>query len=357
MTVLDPRVETAVRTLAPRLLGHGVYYSDFIHATTSVTAWHDWLDVWANLAQTQHEIAVEAARRGHTVTAGEADVRAALYLHFGKFLWTEDASRYFEATLEAVALHQRGMARLDPSFRRLEIPFDRDRIVANVRLPAAAGSGQRDPAPLVILVPGLDSTKEEFPVWEQAFLVRGIATVSMDGPGQGEAGSVNSIRHDYEQPVAALLDWLEATAEAGLDLTRVGITGIGVGGYYASRAAAFEPRIGAVGVVGGPYQFARMPPLVRAKFLFSARVQTEAAAEALAAQFTLDGVAAQIRQPYLVIHGGRDAVMEPSEMERHAHAAPRGEFHLYPDGSTACQSVSHLFRPLLADWFAQQLAG
>ncbi len=31
-------------------------------------------------------------------------------------------------------------------------------------------------------------TKEEFFHWENTFLVRGMATVSMDGPGQGETG-------------------------------------------------------------------------------------------------------------------------------------------------------------------------
>jgi hypothetical protein len=47
--------------------------------------------------------------------------------------------------------------------------------------------------------------------------------------------------------------------------------------------------------------------------------------------------------------------MSTAEAERAARSAIRGEFLLYPEGNTACQSVSHLFRPRLADWFRQHL--
>ncbi len=47
---------------------------------------------------------------------------------------------------------------LDPSAERVEAPLpDGGRVVANLRRPA--GDGAR---PLVVLIPGLDSTKEEF---------------------------------------------------------------------------------------------------------------------------------------------------------------------------------------------------
>lgn len=39
--------------------------------------------------------------------------------------------------------------------------------------------------PLALLLPGLDSVKEEFYSWENVFLKRGLATFSLDGPGQG----------------------------------------------------------------------------------------------------------------------------------------------------------------------------
>jgi 2,6-dihydroxypseudooxynicotine hydrolase len=342
------QLEIATNGWAPRLLAHGVDPNDYRRITAGLETWDGWLDAWVESAEAHAAIAIEADGRGWVRTAGDAFVRAALYLHFGAFLWLEDPARYRATTDRAADLHQQGMTRLDPSFERLEIPFADDRVVANLRRPLGV-----DRPPLMILVPGLDSTKEEFPLWEATFLDRGLATVSLDGPGQGEAGVVNPIRPDYELPVAALLDVLERRMD--LDPGRVGITGIGLGGYYAARAAAFEPRITAVGVVGGAYQFARMPAIIRRKFMYSAHLTEVAAAASLAERFSLDGIAARIRQPYLVIHGGGDAVMDAADARRPTLEAARGEFKLYPDGNTVCQNVSHLFKPFLADWLGEKL--
>ena len=52
----------------------------------------------------------------------------------------------------------------------------------------------------MIMIPGLDSTKEELRSTEELFLERGIATFSVDGPGQGEAEYDLAIRGDWEVP-------------------------------------------------------------------------------------------------------------------------------------------------------------
>src|SRR3972149_3721336 len=62
------------------------------------------------------------------------------------------------------------------------------------------------PPPLALLLPGLDSTKEEFFSWENVFLARGLATLSLDGPGQGETGYTTHIRPDYEGAGTIVLD-------------------------------------------------------------------------------------------------------------------------------------------------------
>src|SRR5207244_1811196 len=134
----------------------------------------------------------------------------------------------------SVATLRKGMPLLDATFERIEIPFEGSRIVVNVRRPSGAAR-----PPVVILVPGLDSTKEEFPRWEETFLRRGLAVASLDGPGQGEAGYDLPMRPDYEVPVAALLDVVVRRAD--IDGARIGIAGLALGNHYAARAAAFEP--------------------------------------------------------------------------------------------------------------------
>ena len=344
----DPQVEGAIKSLAPRFLAHGVEYADFVRTTGQIERWVDWLDAWVATGDSHLQLGEEAEAQSHRQTAGEAYVRAALCYHFGKFLWLEELQKYWAATDRSAATLARGRRLLDPTFERLEVPFDRDEIVANIRAPVGA---QRPP--VVILVPGLDSTKEELSIWEHGFLARGLATVAMDGPGQGEAGEINTIRPDYEAPVAALLDALNRRGD--LNLSRVGIVGPGLGGYYAARAAAFEPRIGAVSMIGSPFTLALRSPTTLQKFMHAARIADEDRAHQFAARFTLDGLPGRVTQPLLVIHGQQDAVMPWKDAERMAREAPNGELLLYPEGGTACHTVHHLYKPYLADWMQEKL--
>src|SRR5205823_12195757 len=107
---------------------------------------------------------------------------------------------------------------LDPAAERIEIPFEGGKqLVGNLRRPAGP------PAPLVLLLPGLDSTKEEFFGWENVFLARGLATFSLDGPGQGETGLTTHIYPNYEVAVTAAIDVLSARDD--VDAGRVGAAG------------------------------------------------------------------------------------------------------------------------------------
>lgn len=344
----EERVEDAIKNLAPRFLAQGVDYNDFVRTTSQIETWAGWLDAWVKTGDMHEELAQGAEAMGRIRTAGEAYVRAALCYHFAKFMWLVDLQKYRATTDRSVASLQKGLRILDSTFERLEIPFDKDKIVANLRKPKGVGK-----PPFVILVPGLDSVKEEFTNWEESFLNRGMATVAMDGPGQGEAGYVNGIRPDYEVPVGALLDFLDKRGD--LDMGRIGHSGLGLGGYYASRTAAFEPRIRAVGVVGGPYKFPRMPQATREKFMHAAHIDDDETARQFAAKFTLEGVASEIKQPFLVLHGKLDTIMSWEEAERIAKEAPSGEFLLYPDGNTVCHTVSHKFKPYLADWIKEKI--
>ena len=143
------------------------------------------------------------------------------------------------------------------------------------------------------MIPGLDSTKEEFFAIESVFLSRGMATLSLDGPGQGEGGFHSPIRHDYEVAVTAALDELDGRAE--LDSSRVGAAGVSLGVYYAVRAAAFEPRLKAIAAVSGPYNMGAgwdaKPSLTREAFACYSRSANDDEARERARQLNLEGVA------------------------------------------------------------------
>ena len=115
-----------------------------------------------------------------------------------------------------------GLPYLDPPGRRVEIPFDGSRMIGVLRQPAGPG-----PHPVMIMIPGLDSAKEELRSTEDLFLERGIATFSVDGPGQGEAEYDLAIRGDWEVPGAAIID--QVSTEEGIDPDRIGVWGVSLG--------------------------------------------------------------------------------------------------------------------------------
>jgi dienelactone hydrolase len=350
--VPDARVQAAVDHWAPRFVQAGVDYNDFLATTAGVETWEEWAGAWSGNAAMHAGLAEDAASHGRRLTAGEAWARATVGYHFAKFVWMVDLERSREIADRAVAAMAKTHEFLDPDAERLEVPLDGGRVVGNVRRPA----GEERP-PLVLLVPGLDSTKEEFFRLENVFLDRGMATLSMDGPGQGECGYELPIRPDYEVAVTAVLDAIAGRTE--LDLDRVGLFGVSLGGYYAPRVLAFEPRVKAGVGLSGPYRFGdiwdHVPPQTRETLVAKSFARDEEEGRARAAELDLSGVAERIRQPYLAITGKLDRLIPWEQTERAAREAPNGTFLLHEDGNHGCANVPYKTRPVAADWLRERL--
>jgi len=347
--VPDARVQAAIDHWAPRFVQAGVDYNDFVATTARIDTWEEWLGAWCENGDMHAGLAGEATSR---ITAGEAWSRATVAYHFAKFVWVVDPERSRAAADKAVAALARTHELLDPEAERIEVPFDGGRLVANLRRPR----GERRP-PLVLLVPGLDSTKEEFFRLENVFLDRGMATLSMDGPGQGEAGYDLPIRADYDVAVTAMLDAISDRDD--VDLERIGLLGVSLGGYYAPRVLAFEPRVKAGVGLSGPYRFSDIwddvPPQTRETFVAKSFAKDDDDGRANAAELDLTAVAERIEQPYLAITGRLDRLIPWEQSERAAREAPNGTFLLHEDGNHGCANVPYKTRPVAADWLREQL--
>jgi 2,6-dihydroxypseudooxynicotine hydrolase len=351
--VPDARVEAAIANWAPRFVANGVDFNDFQRTTARIERWDEWLDAWAETAEAHRALAEEAEADGNARTAGEAYVAAAVCFHFAKFVWVVDVERNRETTERAIDCLYRAHAHLDPTAERKEIPFDGATLAANLRRPPAV-----ERPPLVLLIPGLDSTKEEFFGWEGVFLARGLATLSLDGPGQGESGFATSIRSDYEEPVSATLDALAGRED--LDLERVGAAGVSLGGYYAPRAAALEPRIRAVAGISGAFNFGEcwegLPGLTRETFQHHSGARNPDEARAKAHELDLAAVIGELDRPGLMITGRHDRVIPWEQTKRIADEAPTTRFVLYEEGNHVCNNIPNRWRPLVADWLGKELA-
>jgi pimeloyl-ACP methyl ester carboxylesterase len=343
----DERLEAAIAHWAPRFTSQGVDMNDFRAVTSSLERWDDWLAAWVANGDMHAELAREAEARGRTITAGEAWVRAALSYHFAKFVWMVDTARYVGAQDRAIAAIREAHRLLDPTAERIEIPLDGFTMAGNLRKPPDVSK-----PPLILLLAGLDSTKEEFFNWEQVFLDRGLATFSFDGPGQGETGLHSTIYPDYERAVTAVLDALEG-------FERIGAAGVSLGGYYAPRAAAYENRIRAAAGISGPFNFGdcwdTLPQPTRETVAHHTGASSPEEARAKAAELDLTDAAPRIEQPLLVITGKLDRLIPWQQSEKIAKAAPNATWVLFEEGNHVCNNIPYKYRPLTADWLAEQL--
>ena len=349
----DEKVEAAIKNWAPRFTSQGVDYNDFLRTTAGVEKWEDWCRAWVETGDVQHELAVKAKAKGNTISAGEAYIGAALCYHFGKFVFQDIHDEYMSAANKSVEAFAKGLKLLDPTGERVEIPFDGATMVGTLRRPA----GVKKP-PLVLLLAGLDSTKEEFFYWENVFLKRGLATFSLDGPGQGECGYNSHIRPDYEAAVSTALDVL--TKRKDIDPKRIGLAGVSLGGYYAPRAAAFEPRVKAAVGNCGPWNFAEcwsgLPSLTRAAFQHHSGAKDENEAIANANKLSLEGVAQKIKQPLLVIQGKLDRLIPWEQAVKIVNAVgSNAELAMFENGNHVCNNIPFVYRPLTADWLKEKL--
>lgn len=135
-----------------------------------------------------------------------------------------------------------------PIYRRYRASFDRafggDGAVRHAvpyrhaSLPAYRLAANAQPARgAVLLHGGFDSLIEEFHAIWQRIAAAGFDVVAFEGPGQGGARALGGLLfdHDWEKPVAAVLDHFA--------LDRAALVGLSMGGYWALRAAGREPRI------------------------------------------------------------------------------------------------------------------
>ena len=348
------RVRLAAGHWRPRFVANGIDANDFERVLAETTEWRDWGPNWKRVGEEHEAVADAAVRAGHAVTATDAYQRAAWCYHLGKFLWFEDRALHDDLRKRTVATYANAMPRLDPPGERVEAPFEGTVIPGILRRPRGATR-----PPLVLMVPGLDSVKEELFAIENEFLRRGLATLSIDGPGQGENAPRFPIRADWSTVITPLLDHL-ASRVPGVDLTRVGLMGISMGGIYGPYAAAKEKRLRALVALAGPYDLSEcweaLNPLTRGGYVFYTKSHDEREAFEKAKTITLRGVLQDVTCPLLVIHGGKDRLFPPEQAERIAREAPNATLLLYPEGNHVCNNIPYKYRPAMADWMRERLS-
>ncbi|MCF2532465.1 alpha/beta hydrolase [Yinghuangia soli] len=315
-----------------RATGAGVDPHEYHRVTDGLASVADWGPAFAATGQSHLRRADGAAS---AVSAGQHLLAAARWFHLATLAPYAEAHRAAAAADQALG---RALTALEPGAQRL----------------SGAGftgwlRGPSDAPGTVVVVPGLDSAKEEFLDLAAALLARGLAVFAMDGPGQGVLAGTTTFAADYERVVGRVVD--------ALGVARVGLVGMSLGGYFAARAAALEPRVAAVATVSGPFRlhWAELPPPVGE--IMAQRTGGADAAREFAHEVDLTDLAPRITAPLLVVDGGQDVIPGVVNGESLARLAPRGTYLAVAHGDHLLGNARPDWLPQLADHLTHSLTG
>jgi dienelactone hydrolase len=328
---------------------------------------------WVRVADTLLELADEDIARGRNFSASAKLERAALYLLVAERMQAQGSAGRTETYARARAAFDRSTRLGKLNRERVEIPLAKGTMPA--LFSRAPGGGAR---PVVVYCNGLDSCKEL--LWwsglPEALARRGISCLSVDQPGSGEALRVQGLPVDphSEHWASKAIDWLQQRDD--VDPKRIGMTGISLGGHFAPRAVAFEPRFAAGAVWGANHNWAEVQqrrlkregenpvPHYWAHVMWAFGASSLEDFLAKSADMHLDGVMERIRVPFLVTHGGKDRQI-PLDYAHQAHAglvnSPARELKVFTAREGGVEHVGadnmSYGRDYIADWFAEVLGG
>ena len=341
-------LDSMYRLFTWRITSH-VPHWDWEQIRSEVQSWEQWLPTWCRWAERHVALGDHALAHGRRLTAGEAYVRAGVFYHWATFMSVEDSDA-FRAALEAGArAWAKGAPLVDPPYELIDVPFEGTALPGYLRKP----TGVERP-PLVVLLPGGDSTKEELYDQAEHLVRRGLAAFAFDGPGHGLVSFRLKLRPDEEVAVSTVLDHLLGRDD--LDPERVAVLGISYGGLFAIRAAAVDARVRAAVSMSSWYtpahRYATQPPLSRSALRQYLGDDPAAVQDAI----TVAGYAERVRVPVLQIYGGQDPASPPDQAERTAaELGGPNELVVIEEGVHVANNVPYRSRSMAADWLAERL--
>jgi dipeptidyl aminopeptidase/acylaminoacyl peptidase len=150
------------------------------------------------------------------------------------------------------------------------------------------------------------------------FFERGIASLAIDGPGQGECcvRDIHVTATNFKDAGRAALAWMRAQPE--LDPDRIAIFGVSFGSFVGTQVASIDDRVKGCAVAyvchepGFRTIFNMASPTFKLRFMYMAGYEDEEEFDKFAETLTLKGIGEQIKCPYLVI-AGEDEELSPME--------------------------------------------
>jgi 2,6-dihydroxypseudooxynicotine hydrolase len=322
----------------------------------------DWPTQWFKAGDQYSERGRRALASGHRQTAVQMLLSAAVCHHLAGYMH-HDIGRLLPETrqsmLRAVEIYWEAAPLFSPPSVLVEVPFDDTTLRPFLRLPRGV-----ERPPCVILIGGANSNMINMHAVSDYYLDRGMATIGLDGPGQGEfrARTGRALRvGEYGRALGAVADWVQR--DGRLDGARIGIYGRATGSLLAIHAAAGDKRFRAVVAHPAAFNFANFFEQAFAHTLISHRLEMcsflgartlEEGTRLVREQLTLEDVADRVDFPILSVCSADDETMPTSESTI-LQQRVKGPVEIVTFPGKGHGGPSRLSLPLEADWMRDRL--
>jgi len=283
---------------------------DLAVITQRVRKFDDIGPAFAAAARRRETLAIAAEERDESISASESYFIAAQF--WASAQWPVLRNDATNRTLCERKRHcYASYARLtDHPVESVQIPFGEKVLHGWLHLPHGH-AGKR--LPVIAATSGMDGYKERVvSMYGDRFLVRGIAVLAFEGPGQYDAvlDGIPVGLEAWQKAGTAIYDYLASRPEFAP--AKIGINGHSFGSFFTTIATSAEPRFNSCSVSatclepGFKTIFENAAPSYKRRFMYMSARREEADFDAFVKTLTWERHARNIRCPYLCVSGEFD---------------------------------------------------
>ena len=215
--------------------------------------WDNYAAVFRPQAEKLTQVAEEAEAAGEREKASEYYLRASAVWRISRFP-APRSSAQFHAWEEGKKVCLKGLQLREHPVQEVLVPHkhavegEGSHIPVYHQLPA--GASRDKPAPVVVIITGLDGYRTELAVWMEGWRQQGVGTVVVEIPGTADSPALRADPESPDRQWSSLLDWLDE--QEAVDHDRVAVWAFSTGGFYAIRLAYTHPhRVAGIVSLGG----------------------------------------------------------------------------------------------------------
>ena len=316
---------------------------------------------FVRVAAKREAMAKRAEDEGHLVTARDNYFSAAIFYGFAEWAIHEDDNEEnmaYEA--KKIECCDKFIKHAPHLIERVEIPFESKSLSGLLHLPPHSSPK----VPCVLSITGMDGFKEMMhPVYGDKLIERGLAVLSLDGPGQGESimRKIRCTTDNFAKAGQAAMDFLIKRPE--IDANKIAVSGVSMGSFWATQIAANDQRFKA----GAVYMVCHEPgmntifnvayPVLKNRYMWMAGYEDEDEFDKFAQTLSLKGLGSKIKCPFMII-AGEDEELSPIKNSYDLYDEIAG-----PKKIIVFEGQGHDFinffdvKALVADWLRDRLDG